>query len=106
MASCPIRWPLRGWRRTKRPPSTASSVTSSAHIRAKLMAETGVGEKPACTFKLPVIHQDTARQEADGAFQHAHVPVEHVMMNVRALEQRFDIGDQHRVVGPDDLAHC
>ena len=68
------------------------------------MAEAGVGEELARAASIVLLHQDAARQNADRAFQHAHVAVEHDVGDVGAVEQRLDGGDQHGVVGADDFA--
>ena len=108
MASWPTRWPRFFWsaaagRRARRrrcvsgfgPPirgrSSCASPASSSSCRA--------------TRQCLLIDHDAARQHAERAFQHAHVLVQHHVRNVGALEQRLDRGDQHRVVGPDQLVH-
>jgi hypothetical protein len=42
---------------------------------------------------LPVIvvmDQDSARQDAEGTFDDAHVLIEHEMVDIRAVEERAD----------------
>ena len=68
-------------------------------LRAQFVRETGVLEKLASGVPVLVVDQDAARQDAERAFKHAHVPVEHHMRDLGALEQRFDRGDQDRVIG-------
>src|SRR5262249_34888428 len=107
IASWPTRWPLRGWRRTSRPPNTASSVTSarSPPIGPELVSETCFFEKPPRRIELLLIDQNAARKNADRTFQHAHIAINHEMLAPRAVEQRFDRRDQPRIVGPAKLAH-
>ncbi len=73
--------------------------------RTQFMGEASISQQLAGDVLMLVVHQNAPRQDAERAFQHAHVAVEHHMRNFRALEQRFDRGDQHRVVGADELAH-
>ena len=76
-----------------------------APLGAQFMAEAGVVQQlPRAQFLL-VGHQDTSRQDAERTFQHAHVLVEHQVVNARAVEQRPDGGHQHGIIGADDLAH-
>ena len=109
MASWPTRWPRFFCFSRSRPPSTASSVVSGfwprPDRRPQLVAEAGVLQKLARDLLMLVVDQDAARQDAERAFQHAHVLIEHHMRDVGALEQRLDRGDQHRVVGADEFVH-
>src|SRR5208282_3769148 len=101
MASWPTRWPLSGWRSTSRPPRTASSLISdcSAAIAAQLVGEAGLLEQPACDLEFILADQNAARENADRAFQHAYVLIDHHVADMRAVEQRLDRRDQHRIVG-------
>ena len=58
-----------------------------------------------CVIQTAIFDHDAARQHAKRAFEHAHVPVQHHVRDVCALEQRLDRGDQHRIVGPDQFVH-
>src|ERR1700722_4600890 len=98
------------------PPSAASSLNSAAvsvgmSIKAsvkrgtKLVAESRLIEEPPCGIDLVLADQNTARENADRAFQHAHILIHHHMLDARAVEQRFERRDQDRIVGANELTH-
>ena len=67
------------------------------------MGQTGIGKNLA---RLPVIilmNQNPARQDAEGAFDNAHVLIQHEMMDIRAIEQRPHCRNQHYVVGTNQF---
>src|SRR6266516_4092454 len=108
IASWPTRWPWRGCRSASRPPSTAScvvSATRSSRIGTKLAAKARRLQQAARGGGMLLGDQDAARQNAERAFEHAHVLVEHVMGNSGALQQGTDRRNQHRVIGANQLAH-
>jgi hypothetical protein len=47
--------------------------------------------------------QDAPRQHAERALDDAHVLVQHQMMDIGAVEQRADSGNQHDIVGPNQF---
>ena len=75
-------------------------------VGAQFVGEPSVLQEPARGLPVFLVDQNAPRQDAERAFQHAHVLVEHQMMNRRGLQQRFDRGDQHGVVGADEFAHA
>ena len=113
--------PPAGWRRG-RPGGRASSASAAAGRRAPHRRSCPAADRPIAAaahapspasssswradLQMLFVDHDAARQHAERAFEHAHVLVEHHMRNVGALEQRLDRGDQHRIVGPDELAQC
>src|SRR5215471_11452423 len=107
MASCPNRWPRRGCRSRSRPPRTASSLRSaSARIRIELVAKACIREQPAGGRNAILMNQHPPGQHAERAFEHAHVLVEDDVRDIGLREHGFDRRDQHRVIGPHDLAHA
>jgi hypothetical protein len=52
------------------------------------MRQSRIFKQPACAFLIVIADQNAARQDAERAFQHAHVLVEHKMLNIGAIEQR------------------
>ena len=46
-----------------------------------------------------------ARENANRAFQYAHILVDYHVTDMRALEQRLDRRDQNCIVSTDELAH-
>jgi hypothetical protein len=51
------------------------------------MSEARVGKKLARLAVIVVMDQDSARQYAEGTFDHAHVLIEHEVTDIRAVEQ-------------------
>src|SRR5262245_16118871 len=103
MASCPIRCPRLGCLSRNLPPSTASSVTS-AGIGTKLVPEPGLPQQSAGVIDAAFVDHYPARQDADGAFEHAHVLVEQEMGNVGGIEQSLHGRHQHGIVGTHEFA--
>ncbi len=67
------------------------------------MGQAGIGEKLACGAVVLVVNQNPARQDAELTFDHAHVLVQHHMMDIGAVEQRADRRDQHDIIGPNQF---
>ena len=53
------------------------------------MAEAGVLEQSARRRKILFLDQHAARQDAERAFEHAHILIEHEMRNGGTFEQRL-----------------
>src|SRR5262245_43914059 len=103
IASWPTRCPLRGCLSRSLPPSTASSATS-ARIRTELVSETGVLQQFTRLVVTTLVDQDTAREDADRTFKHAHVLVEHDVGDVSGIEQSRHRGNQHGIIGAYEFA--
>ena len=69
------------------------------------MGKAGIGQQPARGNQIVLGHQHAARQNSDGAFQHAHILIEHQMLDVRAIEQCADGRHQNDIVGADQFLH-
>src|SRR5689334_4689842 len=67
------------------------------------MAKPGFGEELARGVIVIVIDQDSPLQEAERAFDNAHVLVQHHMMDFGAVEQRANSGNQNEIVGPNQF---
>jgi len=67
------------------------------------VAEAGIAENLARFAVIVFMDQDPARQHAERAFDHAHVLVQHQMMNIGAVEQGADRRNQHDIVGPNQF---
>ncbi len=67
------------------------------------MAKPGVGEELARVVIVIVIDQDTPLQEPERSLDNAHVLVQHHVMNIGAVEQRADSGNQNEIVGPNQF---
>ncbi len=67
------------------------------------MAEARIGKKLARLAVIVVMDQNPARQDSEGAFDDAHVLVQHQMVNIGAVEQRADRRNQHHIVGPNQF---
>jgi octaprenyl-diphosphate synthase len=67
------------------------------------MAKPGVGEELARGVIVIVIDQDTPLQEPERSLDNAHVLVQHHVMNIGAVEQRADSGNQNEIVGPNQF---
>ena len=63
------------------------------------MGESGVRQQSARRAIVLVIDQDAPLQEAERALDNAHVLVQHHMMDIGAVEQRSDSGNQNEIVG-------
>ena len=95
-ASGPTRWPVRFCR--SRRPGRRSRRAVSSHRAVRRPAPPRSADCRA-RAKSSCVDQDAARQEAERALDRAHVPVGDEIAQARALEQRFDEGDQHEIVG-------
>jgi len=67
------------------------------------MGKARIGEQLARLPVIVVMDQNAARQHAQRALDDAHVLVQHQMMDIGAIEQRADGGNQHDVVGPNQF---
>ena len=67
------------------------------------MGQARIGQKLSRLAVVVVKDQDTARQDAQRPLDDAHVLVQYQMMDVGAVEQGADGGDQHHVVGSDQF---
>jgi octaprenyl-diphosphate synthase len=67
------------------------------------MAKPGVGEELARGVIVIIVDQDTPLQEAERAFDDAHVLVQHHVMDIGAVEQRANSGNQNEIVGPNQF---
>jgi hypothetical protein len=68
------------------------------------VAKTRIGQKLA---RLPIVilmDQDAAGQHAKRAFNDAHILVQHQMMDIGAIEQRADGGNQNDIIGANQFA--
>ena len=92
---------ITGCRNRSRPPRNASSVTSSRRsvIGPQFMGQPGIGEKLPRLAVIVLMDQNPPRQNAERALDHAHVLIQHQMMDVGAIEQRADRRHQHHIVG-------
>ena len=59
-----------------------------------------LGDELAGVFEPGARHQDAARQDADRAFDDAHVLVGDQDVDAGVAQQRLRIGDQDEIVGP------
>ena len=86
-------------------PGQAFSVKILAEsvIGPQLVGEAGIAEDLPRLAVIVLVDQNTARQHADRAFEHAHVLVQHQMVNMGAVEQRADRRNQHDIVGPNQF---
>ena len=66
-------------------------------------ARPGIGQKLARLAVVVLMDQDAARQHAERSLDDAHVLVQHQMMDIGAVEQRADRGNQHDIVGPNQF---
>ena len=69
------------------------------------MSKASVAEQPTGSSHMIVRDENPARQDADRAFQNAHVLVEYQRANAGTLQQRYHRRDQDRVVCTDKFAH-
>ena len=87
------------------PPRNASSVQAVAGsvIGPQFVGETGIGQKLPGFAIVVLMDHDPARQHAERALDDAHVLVQHQMMDVSAIKQRADGGNQHDIVGSNQF---
>jgi octaprenyl-diphosphate synthase len=67
------------------------------------MGEARIGQNPARLAVIILVDQDAARQDPQRPFDDAHILVQHQMMDIGAVEQRADGGNQHDIVGPNQF---
>ena len=80
-----------------------TSVGQLQLIGPQFVGEAGVGQELARLAIVVLMDQDAAGQHAERALDDAHVLVQHQMMDVGAVEQRADRGNQHHIVGPNQF---
>ena len=69
------------------------------------MTEAGFRQKPPGAPFMVLRNQHAARQNAERAFQDAHILVEHQRLNAGAFEQSYNCRNQDCVVCTDKFAH-
>jgi octaprenyl-diphosphate synthase len=67
------------------------------------MGKPGIGQKLARRANVLVINQDAPLQQAKRALDDAHVLIQHDMMDIGAVEQRADGGNQDDIVGSNQF---
>jgi octaprenyl-diphosphate synthase len=67
------------------------------------VGEARIGQKLARLAVIILMDQNAARQDAQRSFDDAHILVQHQMMDIGAVEQRADGGNQHDIVGPNQF---
>ena len=67
------------------------------------MGKAGIGQKLARLAVIVLMDQDAAWQDAQGSLDHAHVLVQHQMVDIGPIEQCPDRGNQHNIVGPNQF---
>jgi hypothetical protein len=73
-------------------------------IGPQFVSETRVYEDLPRLAVIILMDQNPTRQYAERALDNAHVLIQHEVMDIRAIEQRADRGNQHYVVGPNQFA--
>jgi hypothetical protein len=76
----------------------------SAAVLPKFLGKTRICEKAPRRLQFVLADQDPARENTNGAFQHAHVLVDDQVLDTRAVEQRLDRRNHNCIVGPDQFA--
>src|SRR5262249_27577981 len=106
IASWPERCPDLGWRRRNRPPRKASSVVSveTSLIRAQFMRQSSICQDLARHAVVIFVNENPPWQDAERAFDDAHVLVQHQMMDIGGVEQRADRRNQHYIVGSNQFS--
>src|SRR5215471_16158774 len=84
---------------------SSSVIWLSASIWTKLMTEAGFRQKPPGAQLVVLRDQHAARQDAERAFQDAHILVEYQRLNAGAFEQSYHCRNQDCVVCTDKFAH-
>ena len=69
------------------------------------MTEPRLFEQAAGGDDIVFGNKQAPRQDADRAFQHAHILIQHDMGNIGCIQQSLESGNQHRVIGANKLAH-
>ena len=72
-------------------------------IGPQFVGEPGIAEDLPRLAVIVLMHQNTARQHAERAFDDAHVLVQHQMVDIGAVEQRSDRRNQHDIVGSNQF---
>jgi octaprenyl-diphosphate synthase len=67
------------------------------------MGKPGIGQKLARRANVLVVDQDAPLQQAKRALHDAHVLIQHDMMDIGAVEQRADGGNQDDIVGSNQF---
>ena len=88
-----------------RPAAWADALLLSFAQAGYVRAEPGILQKTPRPGKILVRDQHAARQHAERAFQHAHVLIEHQMVDAGAVEQSHDPVLISAIVGADQFAH-
>jgi octaprenyl-diphosphate synthase len=63
----------------------------------------GIAENLTGLAVVVVMNQNPSWQDPEGAFDNAHVLVEHQVVNIGAIEQRADGRNQHDIIGPNQF---
>src|SRR5207247_6752671 len=74
-------------------------------IGPQFVGEARIDQTLARLAVVILVDQDAARQHAQRPLDDAHVLVQHQMMDIGAVEQRTDRGNQHDIVGPNQFPH-
>ena len=82
----------------------AGSAAASAFFGPEFVTKACVSKKPPCSRKFVLVDQNAPRKNADRALEYAHVLIGDHVRNSRALEQRLDGRNHHRIVGADKFA--
>ena len=69
------------------------------------MSQARLGQQLAGLAIVVLVNQDSPRQDAERSLDDAHVLVQHQMMDIGAVEQRADCGNQYDIVGSDQFPH-
>jgi hypothetical protein len=72
-------------------------------VGAQFMGQACIGEELSRSTVVLLMDQDSPRQNAQRAFDHAHVLIEHEVVNIGAIEQRANSRNQHDIVGPNQF---
>ena len=67
------------------------------------MGKPGILKEAPRAILMLVVDKDTARQNADRAFKHAHILIENEMGDFRRIEQCLDGRNQYGIIGSDKL---
>src|SRR5215471_7179218 len=76
---------------------------SESIIRPQFVRESRIGQNPTGRAIILLMDEDPPRQDAERAFDDAHVLVQHQMMDIGGIKQRADCRNQHHVVGPNQF---
>ena len=84
--------------------SVLAGLGLSAGIGTEFVGEARSSSSRRAAVELVFLDQNPPRENADRAFQHAHVLIDNHMRDIGAVEQRFDRGDQDEIVGANEFA--